>query len=423
VRLGIGLGFVGVAFGLLWIVRGLQPAPGEEGPLWQLLLIASIGGWYSACGGAFKDAPIEGFEWFKFFRSPVSAGFYGFLVSHFTESYPLVTLCAIGYTVATLETYKTFFFPSKPRGKFAGKPILYPEMLEKRQYFVPVYVLIWLGLVTSFTVAFVQLGRDPSSALERVDRRHALVELWRAGVPGFGVFVPNERAPDERGPDGERLEPLYTVEGGRRLAASPLYDYVFLNLEGAYDPSAVAAIAEGLRASGEMRPKSLLVRIPPISADGEAAARMRVVEALERGADGIVLPHVRSVAEARAAVAFFAGLDVWSPDNVDGTVLAMLMLEDPDAVAVAAEIADIPGYSVLACGIGSLTRALEGDRAAAEAGNLEVLAHAIRVGKPDMITAGTGDVTQRLEEGFLGLLMSGAEADAAIEIGRAAAGR
>ena len=28
------------------------------------------------------------------------------------------------------RNYKTFFFPSKPRGKFAGKPILYPEMLR-----------------------------------------------------------------------------------------------------------------------------------------------------------------------------------------------------------------------------------------------------------------------------------------------------
>ena len=137
-----------------------SPAPGTEGPLWQILLIASIGGWYSACGGAFKDAPIEGFEWFKFFRSPGSAMLYGFLVSRFTNSYVLITLCAIGYTVATLETWKTFFFPSKPRGKFAGKPITHPRMLETRQKFIPVYVAIWIGIVTSFTVAFLRLGTE-----------------------------------------------------------------------------------------------------------------------------------------------------------------------------------------------------------------------------------------------------------------------
>ncbi len=159
-RLVVGLGYVAVAFGLLRVAQLVQPAPGTEGPLWQILLIASIGGWYSACGGAFKDAPIEGFEWFKFFRSPGSAMLYGFLVSRFTNSYVLITLCAIGYTVATLETWKTFFFPSKPRGKFAGKPITHPRMLETRQKFIPVYVAIWIGIVTSFTVAFLRLGTE-----------------------------------------------------------------------------------------------------------------------------------------------------------------------------------------------------------------------------------------------------------------------
>jgi 2-keto-3-deoxy-L-rhamnonate aldolase RhmA len=103
-------------------------------------------------------------------------------------------------------------------------------------------------------------------------------------------------------------------------------------------------------------------------------------------------------------------------------VIAMLMIEDPGALEAAAEIADIPGYSVLACGIGSLTRAL-GDREAGEAGNQEVLAQAKRVGLPDMITANADDVARRIDEGFLGLLMSGPEANAAIEVGRAHSGR
>jgi hypothetical protein len=40
-----------------------------------------------------------------------------------------------------------------------------------------------------------------------------------------------------------------------------------------------------------------------------------------------------------------------------------------------------------------------------------------------MITANAADVGRRIEEGFLGLLMSGPDADAQIEVGRAAAGR
>ena len=108
-----------------------------------------------------------------------------------------------------------------------------------------------------------------------------------------------------------------------------------------------------------MGSKTLLVRIPPISVDGEEAARARVVEALELGADGIVLPHVRSADEARTAVSFFDeyASNVWSPANPSGDIIAMIMIEDGGALAAVREIADTPGYSVLACGIGSLTGA------------------------------------------------------------------
>ena len=50
-------------------------------PLPILLLIGSAAGWVSAFGGAWKDAPIEGFETFKFFRSPAITGTYAFLIS------------------------------------------------------------------------------------------------------------------------------------------------------------------------------------------------------------------------------------------------------------------------------------------------------------------------------------------------------
>ncbi|RMF66245.1 MAG: hypothetical protein D6743_06725, partial [Calditrichaeota bacterium] len=56
----------------------------------------------------------------------------------------------------TIETYKTFFFPSKPRGKFAGKEIKFPEMWRRRHYFVPLYVAIWLAVITTIVAAFLQ---------------------------------------------------------------------------------------------------------------------------------------------------------------------------------------------------------------------------------------------------------------------------
>ena len=252
-----------------------------------------------------------------------------------------------------------------------------------------------------------------------------LIQLWSEGSPAFGVFVPNERPRDTVAEDGSRLPALYTAAGGAALAQNDLLDYLFLNLEADFDPEAVTVIAEGLAASGVAVPPTLLVRIPPISSDGVDAARARVADVLSRGAQGVVIPHVRSPDQARRAVSFFAdaGANVWSPANPTGDVIAFIMIEDERALAAASEIADTPGYSVLACGIGSLTRALGGDREAAEAGNQVVLGHAKRIGVPDVITVNADDVARRIEEGFLGLLMSGREADEAIRVGRAVAGR
>jgi 2-keto-3-deoxy-L-rhamnonate aldolase RhmA len=271
-----------------------------------------------------------------------------------------------------------------------------------------------------------QPGTSAADARGALQHNNVLIDLWAAGEPAFGIFVPNERPTTaEERQRGERPAPVYTREGGERLAQNALYDFLFLNLEGGYDVGAVTAIAEGLRSPNAVDRKTLLVRIPPIERDGEEVTRTRVREILAAGADGVVLPHVRNADEARAAVSFFTdvGADVWSPSNPTGEILAMIMIEDPGALAAVAEIAEIPGYSILACGIGSLTGALGGDREAAEAGNQEVLFHATRVGVADMITANAGDIEARIRQGFLALLMQGADADETIRIGRVAAGR
>ena len=68
-----------LATGCLARVRALDP-PGRLqrtfGPLPRLvtaLTVGALGGWYSAFGGAWKDTPIEGFQLFKCFRSPLQA--------------------------------------------------------------------------------------------------------------------------------------------------------------------------------------------------------------------------------------------------------------------------------------------------------------------------------------------------------------
>lgn len=146
--------FVGVALTAYGIAY-LQSTSFHPSGWIIVLTIGSIGGWISAFGGAWKDAPKEGFEILKFFRSPLIALSYAIMLASFTDNYLFIAFGGLGYTVGTIETYKTFFFPSKPRGKFAGKEIQYPEMMQRRNYFVPVFVAIWLAVITTIIIAFL----------------------------------------------------------------------------------------------------------------------------------------------------------------------------------------------------------------------------------------------------------------------------
>lgn len=137
-----------------WALLGIEGL--SLAPLNVVLLIGSVGGWLSAFGGAFKDAPVEGFETLKFFRSPLIALGWALLVAFLTTQHLFIVLCGLGYTVASIETYKTFFFPGRPRGKFAGKPVLFPEFLTWRQRFVPLYGAIWLLVLTNIALAFAE---------------------------------------------------------------------------------------------------------------------------------------------------------------------------------------------------------------------------------------------------------------------------
>jgi len=139
--------------GTFLIVHYVAPRLQLQDNAWLVFGIATISGWISAFLGAWKDAPIEGFQPLKFVRSPLWAGFWGLLLAHFSGSILVVMMAGLGYTIFTLETYKTFFFPSKPRGKFAGKPISFPDMLRRRQYFVPLYAAIWILALTGFYLA------------------------------------------------------------------------------------------------------------------------------------------------------------------------------------------------------------------------------------------------------------------------------
>jgi hypothetical protein len=121
--------------------------------VWSTVVIGLVVGLIIAIGGGWKDAPKEGFDPLKFMRSPAMTVAYTLILSQFTDSGLLMAAAAIGFERATAETYKTFFFPSKPRGKFSGMPITNPEMLHRRKYFVPAYVAIWFAVIVSGVIA------------------------------------------------------------------------------------------------------------------------------------------------------------------------------------------------------------------------------------------------------------------------------
>jgi hypothetical protein len=156
IRWSAGVGVVLLLAVTAWGVHLLQAARPDLPPWLVLVTIGSLGGWLTAFGGAWKDAPVEGFETLKFFRSPGISFLWAVVLAFFTENWIFIGVGAAGYSVATIETYKTFFFPNKPRGKFAGKPILFPEMLAMRRYFVPVYVTLWALILGTCLIAFLQ---------------------------------------------------------------------------------------------------------------------------------------------------------------------------------------------------------------------------------------------------------------------------
>ena len=281
-------------------------------------------------------------------------------------------------------------------------------------------VVGFVKMATFATMLMAGTAVAQPSAVSGDEKGPGLIELWESGQAAFGEYVTQRHAKGEAKP---KKPPRYTVQTGLDLAANPLLDYAFLNLEQHYDADSVRNVAKGLRGDGDEPAMELLVRIPPISEAGAEVSRARAMEVLALGADGVVLPHIKSAEEARMGVSFFEDVNVWSPDNPDGDIIVMLLVEDPNVFEDLEEIAAIPGYSSLACGIGSLTQALGGDREAAEELSLQVLAESQQAGMVDLITADTESVALRVEQGFLGLLVYGPQANEVIRLGRLASGR
>ena len=190
-----GVGYVAVIALCLLVVWRLEPGGSALDSAARIAVVGFAAGAIIAVGGAWRDAPMEGFDSIKFLRSPMIALTVAFALSLFTDSYFQIAVATIGYERAVAETYKTFCLPSHTCGKFAGKPVRFPDVLRRRRQFVPVFAAIWV-LVASAAVLALGDASEP---------RPTLVPRWTE--PETHGALPPWRATLENAEDSEAVQP------------------------------------------------------------------------------------------------------------------------------------------------------------------------------------------------------------------------
>jgi len=152
-RYAFGLGVLVVVVLIAWGAARLQPT--APGPIWLSVLVGGLGGWLTAVGGAWKDAPIEGFSGWKFLRSPVVATAWTLVLVPFTQDWVILAVSAGGLSVVSIETYKTFLTGGRPPGKFLGKPVRTAHRAARERCRIlhsGLYVVFACGLVGALLV-------------------------------------------------------------------------------------------------------------------------------------------------------------------------------------------------------------------------------------------------------------------------------
>ena len=168
-RVLAGIAYVVViALCLLGIAR-FEPGSSAIDAMGRVAVVGFMVGAIIAVGGAWRDAPTEGFDGIKFLRSPLIGLAVALVLSRFTDSFFQIAVAAIGYERAVAETYKTFCLPSYSCGKFAGKPLRFPEVLRRRRQYVPVFAAIWILVVTAGALA-LGATKDVRSNVQAIPR-------------------------------------------------------------------------------------------------------------------------------------------------------------------------------------------------------------------------------------------------------------
>lgn len=140
-RLLLGIGFLASIYGI-WALCTLIPR--DASTVVKGLLSGLAIGTAEAIAGAYKDGTIEGFHWFKFFKSPVFGTIGGIVAAGHTTDGVFLVLGAIG----TMRMFLELLFKMLPRDYTPGKfPLLvgpYTQWLERRRHFVAPYAFTWL---------------------------------------------------------------------------------------------------------------------------------------------------------------------------------------------------------------------------------------------------------------------------------------
>jgi len=190
-------------------------------------------------------------------------------------------------------------------------------------------------------------------------RQNRLIDKLARGVPALGTV--NRRAPD-------------SSDTVRALADTDL-DFVVFDVEGGVKDmtqfaASLAALAESAARRPARGPIAPLVRIPKTS-NGSPEDTVRRFIGL--GARGVVFGHIDTPAAAARAVAAVvdalpagrrtdgAGASrergTW-PLARESDIVAVMMIESPEAVANAAAIAAVPGVTALFFGPGDFSRSI-----------------------------------------------------------------
>jgi hypothetical protein len=174
-------------------------------PWWASTAVAGIGGWLTAVGGAWKDAPVEGFELAKFFRSPAVATAWGAVLLPTSVSLTVLAVAAGGMSVVTIETYKTFLAGGPP-GKFAGKPSPY-DVGAARAWCRRVHGGLYAVLVVALAAAALHRAGAESTGSPAGRAAGLAVLVWASAWAALVLAPPKSATVEESSGPGPTVGP------------------------------------------------------------------------------------------------------------------------------------------------------------------------------------------------------------------------